>query len=61
MSFVLTKEAERDSQKALKALIAHEKKEHGDKRQAIYLIINTDKPLAKQNDHVPRIMLVENL
>lgn len=58
MSFTLSKIAEQDTRKALKSLIAHEskKEKREEPKEAVYLIINTDKPLAKQNDHVARIV-----
>ncbi|CCH44694.1 50S ribosomal protein L1 [Wickerhamomyces ciferrii] len=57
---VLSEDTKTQSRKALKSLISHERNEKGDLKQTIYLIINTDKPLAKQTDHVPRIIPIPN-
>lgn len=56
MSFPFGKKAESDTKKALKSLIAHELKTNGPSHKFIYLVINTDKPLTRERDYVPRIM-----
>ncbi|KAH3675865.1 hypothetical protein WICMUC_002435 [Wickerhamomyces mucosus] len=62
MSFPLGEKAKIDATKSLKALIAHEAgANNGSKpHEMIQLLINTEHPLLKKKDYIPRIIPIPN-